>query len=104
MEFQVLANIVQHAVFIGLVGLVVSQGWGLIPLVLAYDASILANTAAVFFFSRRWVMPSLRLDLALCRRLLWASLPLGLAGIVSMAAFRVDILLLSKMKGAESVG
>ena len=104
MEFQVLSNIVQHAVFLGLVGLVVSQGWGLIPLVLAYDASILANTVAVFFFSRRWVMPSLRLDLALCRRLLWASLPLGLAGIVSMAAFRVDILMLSKMKGAESVG
>ena len=104
MEFQVLSNIVQHAVFLGLVVLVVSQGWGLIPLVLAYDASILANTVAVFFFSRRWVMPSLRLDLALCRRLLWASLPLGLAGVASMAAFRVDMLMLSKMKGAEAVG
>jgi O-antigen/teichoic acid export membrane protein len=104
MEFQSLANIVQSLTFIGLVGLVVSQDLGLIAVVLAYDGSILANTVVVFFFSRRLIRPSLRLDLALCRRLLWASIPLGLASIFSMAAFRIDMLMLSKMKGAEAVG
>ncbi len=104
MEFQALATTVQSLTFIGLVGLIVSQGMGLIALVLAYDASILANTAVVIFFSKKFVVPRFRLDLHVCRALLTASLPVALASMAWMAYSRIDMVMLSKMKGAEAVG
>jgi O-antigen/teichoic acid export membrane protein len=104
MEFQALANIVQSVTLISLVIVVISQGLGLIGLILAYDASILANSAVVILFSRRFVAPRFRLDIPLCRTLLVASFPLAVANVAWMAYNRIDLVMLSKMDVAESVG
>jgi O-antigen/teichoic acid export membrane protein len=104
MEFQALATVVQALSFIGLVGLVVSLGLGLIPLILAYDASVLANAVVVVLSSRRFVIPRFQLDLRQCRTLFAASLPAGVANMAWVAYNRVDIVMLSKMEGAKAVG
>jgi O-antigen/teichoic acid export membrane protein len=104
MEFQALANIVRSLVFISLVGLIVSQGLGLIALVLAYDASILTKNALVILFSRKFTVPSFRFEPQLCRRLLVAALPLGIANMAWLAYNRIDMVMLSKMKTAEALG
>lgn len=104
MEFEALANIARALVFISLVALVVIQGLGLVALVLAYDASILAKSALVVLFSRKFVAPSFRFDPQLCRRLLVAALPLGIANMAWMAYNRIDMVMLSKMKAGEALG
>jgi O-antigen/teichoic acid export membrane protein len=104
MEFEALANVVRSLVFIGLVALIVVQGLGLIALVLAYNASLLAKSALVVLFSRKFVAPSFRFDPQLCRRLLVAALPLGIANLAWMAYNRIDMVMLSKMGTAEALG
>ena len=104
MEYQVLANVVQSIVFISLVGVVVAFGMGLVALILAYDAGALANALVVIAFSRRFVVPRLRLNPSACMRILAASLPAGINTIAWILYTRVDMVMLSKMKDAEAVG
>ena len=104
MEFLVLSNIVRGVVFLGLLGLVVSQRLGLIELVLAYNASMLAKSAVVLHFSRKFIVPSFRFDLTLCRRLLVMALPFAVANVSWMAYNRIDMVMLSRMEGAEALG
>ncbi len=104
MEFQVLGNVVQAVVFIVLVALVTIFELGIVAIFLAYNASVLANTLVVIAISRRFVIPRLRLDGALCRRILMASIPAGVSTIAWILYSRIDMVLLSQMKDAEAVG
>jgi len=104
MEFQVLANVVQYLTFIALVGAVVVMELGLIPLVLAYNLSMLASAITITITSRRFVTPRLNMDAALWRRIVFASLPAGINTIAWVLYSRIDMVLLSQMKGDEAVG
>ncbi len=104
MEFQVLANVAQYLTFIVLVGLVVVFELGLIPLVLAYNVSMLASSITIIITSRRFVSPRLKMDPVLWRRIAFASLPAGINTIAWVLYSRIDMVLLSQMKGDEAVG
>jgi len=104
MEFQVLANAAQWITFVTLVGVVVLLEQGLVALILAYNVGALANAVVVVLFSRQFVIPRLRLAPGLCRRILITSVPASVATIAWILYTRVDMVMLSKMKGAEAVG
>ena len=104
MEFQVLANVVQYLTFITLVSLVVVFELGLIPLVLAYNVSILASCITIMITSRRFVSPRLQMNAALWRRIIFASLPAGINTVAWVLYSRIDMVMLSQMKGDEAVG
>ena len=104
MEFQVLANVVQYLTFITLVSVVVVFELGLIPLVLAYNVSILASCITIMITSRRFVSPRLQMNAALWRRIIFASLPAGINTVAWVLYSRIDMVMLSQMKGDEAVG
>jgi O-antigen/teichoic acid export membrane protein len=104
MEFQVLANVVQYVTFLVLVSAVVYFELGLIPLVIAYNISMLASCITIVITSRRFVSPRLQMDAALWRRIIFASLPAGVNTIAWVLYSRIDMVMLSQMQGDEAVG
>lgn len=104
MEFQVLANIVQYTTFIVLVGLVVIFELGLVPLIIAYNLSMLASCITINITARRFVSPRFTMDAELWRRIVVAALPAGINTIAWVLYSRIDMVLLSQMEGAEAVG
>jgi O-antigen/teichoic acid export membrane protein len=104
MEYQVLANMVQYTTFIALVGVVVAFDLGLVPLILAYNASMLASAITINLTARRFVSPRFKMDAALWKRIVLAALPAGINTIAWVLYSRIDMVLLSQIKGAEAVG
>ncbi len=104
MEYAALGNIAQAVVGLGAMLAVVATGGGLIRLVIAYDAGILANSIVCVYFARRFVRPHFRFDLHYSRQVLREALPLGLAVLIITAYGRIDIVLLKAFTDSESVG
>jgi O-antigen/teichoic acid export membrane protein len=104
MEYATFGNIAQAVVTLASMGAVAASGGGLIELLLAFDAGILANSLVCWFFSRRFVRARLTFDMAYSTRLLREAAPLGLAVLIITAYGRLDILLLRAFTDDESVG
>jgi len=104
MEYQEMGNVAGGLTFVGLIVVIVTQDMGLIALIVAYDVSVLVNAGVVFVSSLRFVKPRFTIDWQLCKHLVRESLPLGLAMLLFMAYNRVDIIILSKLEGADAVG
>jgi O-antigen/teichoic acid export membrane protein len=104
MEYAALGNIAQAIVGLAAMVAVVHSGGGLIRLVVAYDAGVLANSIVCIYFARRFVRPHFRFDLHYSRQVVREALPLGLAVLVITAYGRIDIVLLKAFTDSESVG
>jgi len=72
--------------------------------ILVYAASGLAGLAGLAVFSRRFVRISLAPEWRLMGQLMKDSIPLVMAGYLTLLYCRIDVLMLSKMKGFSEVG
>lgn len=104
MEFATFGNIAQATVTLAGMLLVVAADGGLIPLLIAFDAGILANSLICWFFSRRFVRARLTFDRHYSFQLLREAAPLGLAVLIITAYGRLDVLILRAFTDDASVG
>ena len=104
MEYAVLGNVAQAVVSLAGMAVVVVRGGGLIELLIAYDAGILANSAVCFYFARKFIRPKFSFNPVYSRQLLRDSAPIMVAGLVINAYDRIDVLLLKLFGASDAVG
>jgi O-antigen/teichoic acid export membrane protein len=103
----------QYSVFFGLVSrifLIVSiifitkYDFGLNWLVFVTVLSDALHYSLSALFSRRLILPNFKFDYDICRFLLKEALPLAFASVFLIIYFRIDVFMLSLMKGDGDVG
>jgi O-antigen/teichoic acid export membrane protein len=104
MEYAVAGNVAQALVTLGGMGLVAYLGGGLIELVIAYNAAILANSLVSLYFARRFVRPRFGWERSYATVLLRESAPIMIAGLVINAYDRVDIIMIKIFMDSADVG
>lgn len=104
MQYATLGNVAQA--FVGLVAMaaVAATGGGIIEMVAAYTAGILANALVCIYYARRFVAPALAWDRQYAMRVTREALPLGMAVLLITAYGRLDIVLLRWLTDRDTVG
>jgi len=103
-EYGAAIDVATRLVGLALVMLVVWLGRGLVAVAAALVAADVASVIMIWVVARRLVHVVWRIDRACWARVLRASLPLGLAGLLVAVTNRVDFLMLERMVGLEPVG
>jgi PST family polysaccharide transporter len=103
-QYRVVGELVQPLLFVAAALAIVATGRGIVAVVVAYVLSYVASSLAMLALSRRFARPRLRLEGAYARRLIAASIPLGLAAVFYQLYYRVDILILDSLQGSSAVG
>ncbi|MDD5687525.1 MAG: flippase [Elusimicrobia bacterium] len=105
MEYMAILNISLSLLTLGMAFFALKTGHGLIALV---SISVIAGIATVIlgiFLATRHVYISIKeLNFNFCRDIIKNSVPLMLLGFIGLLYFRLDIVLLSKMKRDSDVG
>jgi len=104
MHFFVLADVIGRLTVLGLVLVFVKLGRGLMYAVLAYVVGDLMMLLIAFFLANRLIKVRFHFHWPLIKKLAIFAFPLGIAGILGMIQFKIDILLLSflPLKGGLS--
>lgn len=105
MEYEVATNIFSTTLQILLGLFVLFKGYGIVQLAWTYCLAASGTLAFVLvFFSRKFFLPGLQVDLKFWRYLFYGAIPLGLGTIFFTIYDRIDIVMLSMMKGDTEVG
>lgn len=105
MEYSALLRIL-YGLFVG--GFAVGAlylGYGVLTVSLGYFiGNIFAVIVAYFLVVRYFVKPEFQIDLHVWKKMLRRSLPFALHAFFILIAFKIDIVMLSKIKGEAAVG
>lgn len=105
MEYEALTISLEKILAVSFGIYVLFSGYGLIELALVILFSGIVNVLVSFFvIIRKFAKPKFEFDLKLWSYLLHESLPLGLVLIFISLYFKIDIVMLSLMKGDAAVG
>jgi O-antigen/teichoic acid export membrane protein len=104
MEYAVAGNVAQAVTLLAGVATVVATGRGLVSLLIAYDAAILANSLVCLYFGTRFARLRFTYDHAYTRELMRDAAPIMIAGLMINAYDRVDVLMLKIFTDSPSVG
>jgi O-antigen/teichoic acid export membrane protein len=105
MEYEAITRIAERVLIFGSVLPVLFLGYGLIEVV----SAMLIAQALIFIFTlaiiiKKFTRPVLSFDFSLCKSLIKAALPFGLAAVFATIYFQTDTVMLSIMKGDAVVG
>jgi len=67
-------------------------------------SEILRTIVGWLICEKRFAKVNFKLDLMFCRRLFFAAIPFGVIGMIALIYFKIDIVMLSLMKGDQVVG
>jgi O-antigen/teichoic acid export membrane protein len=104
MEYSALTNFVEAAVSLTLILSIIFFKGDLIHIMAALVIASLSNLIITCFISRRFVKPKLEFNFVYAKKLLAASIPMGLAIVFWSIYYRIDVLMLSLMKTYAAVG
>jgi O-antigen/teichoic acid export membrane protein len=104
LDFIGIIDVVNRLVVFSLVYLLSRSGGQFLLVVSVFVVANLVSLALSLLFARRFVRVRLVYDLAAWRETLGKSLPLWLVMAIGVIHFRVDILILSFLKGSYDVG
>ena len=104
MIYPALWNGLRALLNLSLVGAAVYLHPSIFIFILAYLVSGLAAFAGLALFSRNFIRITFRPDWQLIRCLIKDSVPLLVAGYLTLLYCRIDVLMLSKMKGFAEIG
>jgi O-antigen/teichoic acid export membrane protein len=105
MEYEALLNIIERAIFVSLGLMVLFLGYGLIELVSVFLIAGIVNLALSFFLTiKKFAMPEFEVDWTFWKYLIREGLPFGLAFIFITIYIKIDLVMLSAMKGDAVVG
>lgn len=104
MEYNVIAKLAFKFVSAGLILWIIFSHGTLtqVMIVLVFSEGI--KTLLSYLFSRKFVRPSFTIDFGLWRYLLKECLPLALTSVIVIIYYRIDVIMLSIMKGDVAVG
>jgi O-antigen/teichoic acid export membrane protein len=104
MQYNVIAKLTFQFVSAGLIlWIIFSHGTlAQVLIVLVFSEGI--KTLLSYLFSRKFVRPNFAIDFGLWRYLLKECLPLALTSVIIILYFRIDVIMLSMMKGDDAVG
>ena len=104
MEYNVIAKLAFKFLSAGLIFWIILSHGTLthVMIVLVFSEGI--KTLISYLFSRKFVRPSFAIDFGLWRYLLKECLPLALTGVITIIYYRIDVIMLSMMKGDVPVG
>jgi len=105
MEYQSIGTILNSALMLIVAFLVVSNGYNIVTLaILTCGVSIFNLLYSFTICIWKFVVPALEIDVKLIRSLITNAWPFFLSAVVDIIAFKIDIVMLSSMKGDLAVG
>lgn len=105
MEYEALTIIIERTIAVSLALFVLVRGYGLIELALVILFAGIVNAILSFFIViRKFTKPKFEFDPEFWKFLFKEGLPFGLIAIFFMSHSRIDIVLLSTMRGDATVG
>jgi O-antigen/teichoic acid export membrane protein len=104
MEYSLLFNMANRIVFLILIFLAISSHRGLNFLILASVSATLIHNLLMLLFAKKLVKVTFDMDLNLMRQLLKEAIPIAIASVFTIIYFRIDIVMLSFLRGDTEVG
>jgi O-antigen/teichoic acid export membrane protein len=104
MEYIVISNLMISFSFLLLTCIFVYKRGSIFHLVIISLISNLIGLLTSYLFSKRWVKIRLALDINFYKKILKEAYPLGIAFLMISIYWRIDVVMLSLMKGEEAVG
>jgi len=105
MEYEAIANIIASSIIVILGLFVLFSGYGLLEFVSIYVVgSVFTFLFTLSIVIKKFAKPKFAIDPKFCGQTLKKALPFGLIGILGIIHFRIDIVMLSMMKGDAVVG
>lgn len=104
MQYSVIAKLTFKFVSAGLILWIIFSHGTLTQVIVALVFSEGIKTLLSYLFSRKFVRPSFAIDFRLWRYLLKECLPLALTSVIVIVYYRIDVVMLSMMKGDDAVG
>jgi O-antigen/teichoic acid export membrane protein len=105
MEYEAAIIVLRTIILFSLVLLVIHFNYGLISIVSSYlAASIFSFVLSIFVILKKFAKPKFETDLDFWRKTTKEALPFALTAVFCMVFFRVDIVMLSVMKGDAVTG
>jgi O-antigen/teichoic acid export membrane protein len=105
MEYEALQRVAERLLLLVMSVLVLWKGFGLIALSLVFLVTQLFILMLSFFFvARKFSLPRLKLNLSFCKYLIRTAVFFALCEVLWMIYFRIDIVMLAKLKGEIEVG
>ena len=104
MEYRVISKLAFKFISAGLVLYLIFTGGTLTEIILVMVFSEMIKALLHYYFSRKFVKPVFTIDFGLWKRLLKESFPLAFTSVIWIIYFRIDVVMLSMMKGDVAVG
>lgn len=104
MEYTTMIILISKSIFTCLVLLIIFNHGTLLQIFLAYIFSEAIRTILGFIISKKFVSINLKIDLNMCKYLLKEALPFMGTYMFYIIYYRIDVLMLSELKGDVSVG
>jgi len=105
MEYQSLGQILNSILMLVGAFFVISQRYGIIGFATTYSlVSLISLGYSFVFFTWKFTLPKLEIDLSFWKPTIKEALPFFLSAVVDIIAFKIDIIMLSMMKGDLTVG
>jgi len=104
MKWAAGANLASKVLFGLLAFAVINLKLSFVLLIIASSVGFVLETLILFFASRKYARPGFFFDRKVIKWLIMESLPIAISGMFYIIYARIDVLMLSFMKGAESIG
>jgi len=104
MEYNIVAKLAFKGVSAALILLIIFIKGTLLHIMIALVFSEMVKTLLSYLFSRKFVRARFEIDFKLWRYLLREALPLALSSVILIIYHRIDVVMLSMMKGDIPVG
>lgn len=105
MEYEALQRVAERVLLLVMSVLAIMKGYGLIALSLAFlTTQIIIFILSLFFVARKIGIPQIRVSLSFCKYLIRTAVFFALCEVLWMIYFKIDIVMLAKLKGETEVG
>jgi len=104
MEYSLFFNLVSRIFLLTFIFLAAASHSGLNVFVLASVSATLVHNLLMVLFSKKLVKVSFDIDISLIKQLLKEAVPIAIASVFTVVYFKIDVLMLSFLRGDAEVG
>jgi len=104
MEYSLLFNLASRVFLLAFVFLAIANHSTLNTFVLASVSATFLHNLLMILFSKKLVKVSFNIDLTLIKQLLKEAIPIAIASVFTVVYFKIDVLMLSFLRGDAEVG
>jgi len=105
MEYDAMVHIIERVLLFGLVMSLIHLGYGLIEIVVVFPLSaVFGLVLSIFLVTRKFAKPKFELDFGFWKEAIKEAWPFALIAVFATVYFRIDMVILSAMKGDAAVG